>query len=130
MIRRSHTMNSFDIEIEGATLSGAIMRPEGLIPGRLSIDSDDTEQKRESARRLEKGMTFEVQNDVAPGASRERSESPPIFNRKLKISDLVGALSLELQGGLFVQRFECRGGDFRNPRRCGRLRQGGQRRDS
>ena len=95
-------MNKVDKVLEGAALLGLIVRPKRLISGRITIHRDYTKEKRESPRRFEKRMSFEVEDHVAFGTSRERRESAPVFNRKLAQANYIATLSLQLQRGLVV----------------------------
>ena len=101
-VLRKATMNEIDKVFESATLSGTIVRPEGFISGRITSSRDYTKEKRESPRRFEKRMSFEVEDHVAFGTSRERRESAPVCNRKLAPANYIATLSLQLQRGLVV----------------------------
>ena len=116
-------MNEVDEVFESATLSGAIVRPEYIISRHCPVNRHDAEQKREPARRLEKRMSFEIQDHVACGALRQRCESAPVFNWSPEVSNLVSGLALELQGGLFMEPFESRSRDLGNSRVRPRLSQ-------
>jgi hypothetical protein len=93
VIRKSG-MNEIDELFESTALSDTIVRPAWFIPGSVSIYGNYAEKKRESPRRFEKGMPFEVEDDVASGALGESRESTPVFNRKLSPGNLIGPLTL------------------------------------
>ena len=58
----------------------------------FSVERENAEQKSESARRLEKGMPFEIEDHVAFGALWQRCKSAPVFDWQLEINDLASAL--------------------------------------
>ncbi len=101
-VLRKSRMDEIDKVFESASFSVAIVRPERFISGRISVNGDYTKEKGESPRRLEKRMSFEIKDDVTCGASVERCESTPVFNRKLVPHNRITTLSLQLQRGLIM----------------------------
>ena len=117
--------------LEGALLGLAVVGPEGVV-ARLAVlvERDPAGEVLEAARRLEPGVAFEVEPDVARGRLRHEREAAVFLQREVVDLVLAGAALVELERGLVAEPLEGRRPHARDAGLLGGLGEELERRDA